>query len=82
MADIASRSARRSLRRRLCVARGMTVLGIGVAAIASCQRFRENAASGPAELEAQLTRIDACLDRGGQWETDDRHCTEAKRESD
>jgi hypothetical protein len=82
MADTASGSARRSLRRRLCVARGMTVLGIGVAAIASCQRFRENAASGPAELEAQLTRIDACLDRGGHWEADDRHCTEAKVESD
>lgn len=77
MADIASTSARRSLRRRLCMARGMTVLGIGVAAIASCQRFREDAAGGHAALESQLTRVDACLDRGGHWEVDDRHCTEA-----
>ena len=82
MADIASTSARASIRRRLCVARGVTVLGIGVAAIASCQRFREGSACDPAELEAQLSRIDACLDRGGHWEIDDRQCAGAEGDAD
>ncbi|SDG03224.1 MULTISPECIES: hypothetical protein [Rhodanobacteraceae] len=57
----------RTHRRRLCMARGATVLGIGVAAIASCQRFR-------ADTESMYADLDTCEERGGRWDVDRARC--------
>lgn len=66
--------AKRTHRRRLCVARGATVLGIGIAAIASCQRFRCDSESMYTDLDARLADIDACGQRGGRWDADRDQC--------
>lgn len=77
MTGITSTSTRRSHRRRLHVARGVTVLGIGVAAIASCQRFRDIPLLAPQARDAQLSDIDDCAERGGHWNIDDWRCADA-----
>lgn len=59
--------AKRTHRRRLCVARSATVLGIGVAAIASCQRFR-------ADTDSMYADLDTCEARGGRWDADRARC--------
>jgi hypothetical protein len=56
------------------MARGATVLGIGVAAIASCQRFRADTESMYTDLDARQNDIDACEQRSGQWDADRARC--------
>jgi hypothetical protein len=65
---------RKAHRRRLCVARGLTVMGIGVAAIASCQRFRPDTDLTYANLDARLADIDACDAQGHRWDLERDTC--------
>lgn len=65
---------KRTHRRRLCMARGATVLGIGVAAIASCQRFRADTESMYTDLDARQNDIDVCAQRSGRWDVDRAQC--------
>ncbi|MET4675633.1 MULTISPECIES: hypothetical protein [unclassified Luteibacter] len=65
---------RKAYRRRLCVARGLTVMGIGVAAIASCQRFRPDTDPMYADLDARLSDIDACDAQDGRWNLERDTC--------
>lgn len=61
-------SSRCSRRVALCAARGGTLFGIAVLAVASCQRFRDRpAAGGVSSPVADYLEYDACLDRGGRW---------------
>lgn len=69
---------RQAYRRRLCVARGLTVMGIGVAAIASCQRFRPDTDTMHADLHARLSDIDACDAQAGRWNTERNTCEAGK----
>lgn len=71
--NLASRN-RRAHRRRLYVARGLTVMGIGVAAIASCQRYRPDSGVTHADLDARLADIDACDAQAGRWNIERDTC--------
>ncbi len=59
--------ARLSPKSSRCVARGGTLFGITVLAVASCQTFRERPAAGLSSPVADYLEYDACLDRGGHW---------------
>ena len=67
MPRLTRKSSRCSRRVYLCVARGGTLFGIAVLAVASCQRFRERPAAGLSSPVADYLEYDACLDRGGRW---------------
>lgn len=69
-------SSRRSRRLYLCVARGGTVFGIAILAVASCQRFRDRPATGFSSPVADYLEYDACLDRGGRWLMHAHTCVE------
>jgi hypothetical protein len=67
MSRLETKAPRCSRRVYLCVARGGTVFGIGILAVASCQTFREYPAPSDASPVADYLEYDACLDRGGRW---------------
>lgn len=56
----------RSLRKRLCGARVATLLCLAIAALASCQPFREDDAVFAAPL-TDFADYDACQARDGRW---------------
>jgi hypothetical protein len=60
----------------LCVARGGTLFGIAVLAVASCQRFRDTPAPRLSSPVADYLEYDACLDRGGRWLMHSHACIE------
>ncbi|HVI53450.1 MAG TPA: hypothetical protein VM621_00175 [Luteibacter sp.] len=64
MSRLTPKSSRRVY---LCVARGGTLFGIAILAVASCQTFRDTPASRLASPVADYLEYDACLDRGGRW---------------
>lgn len=51
-----------------------TVFGIGIAAVASCQPFRESAHTAHATIE-EFAEFDDCVNQGGSWSIDMHHCT-------
>jgi len=57
---------RRSRRLRLCGARLATLLCLAIAALASCQPFRDDDTTFAAPLN-DFADYDACVDRGGNW---------------
>jgi hypothetical protein len=67
MSRLTNKAPRCSRRVCLCVARGGTLFGIGILAVASCQTFRERPAPGGPSPVADYLEYDACLDRGGRW---------------
>jgi hypothetical protein len=67
MSRLSPKAPRYSRRVYLCVARGGTVFGIGILAVASCQTFQDQPASGAGSPVADYLKYDACLDRGGRW---------------
>jgi hypothetical protein len=67
MSRLTPKSPRCSRRAYLCVARGGTLFGIAILAVASCQTFREKPATGISSPVADYLEYDACLDRGGRW---------------
>ncbi|APG03209.1 hypothetical protein BJI69_04330 [Luteibacter rhizovicinus DSM 16549] len=67
MSRLTPKSSRCSRRAYLCCARGGTLFGIAILAVASCQSFREGPTTGAASPVADYLEYDACLDRGGRW---------------
>jgi len=67
MSPLTPKSPRYSRRVYQCVARGGTLFGIAILAVASCQTFREKPATGVSSPVADYLEYDACLDRGGRW---------------
>lgn len=67
MSRLTPKSSRCSRRVYLCCARGGTLFGIAVLAVASCQTFRTGPATGASSPVADYLEYDACLDRGGRW---------------
>lgn len=67
MSRLTPKSSRCSRRVYLCAARGGTLFGIAILAVASCQTFREKPATGISSPVADYLEYDACLDRGGRW---------------
>ncbi|HEY4092178.1 MAG TPA: hypothetical protein VGN46_11730 [Luteibacter sp.] len=65
----------RSRHLRLCGARLAMLLSLAVAALASCQPFREDDAVFSAPL-TDFADYDLCLDRGGRWLTHAHRCME------
>jgi hypothetical protein len=76
MSRSAPKSSRCSRRVYLCCARGGTLFGIAILAVASCQTFREKPASGLSSPVADYLEYDACLDRGGHWLMHAHACVE------
>ncbi|UPG90817.1 hypothetical protein L2Y96_03305 [Luteibacter aegosomaticola] len=60
---------------RRCGARLATLLCLGIAALASCQPFRDDDAVFYAPL-TDFADYDACVDRGGSWLTQAHRCKE------
>jgi hypothetical protein len=67
---------RLSRRLGLCVARGGTLFGIAILAVASCQRFQDDPISRIDAPIADYLEYDACLDRGGRWLMHAHECVE------
>lgn len=76
MSRLTPKSSRCSRRMYLCVARGGTLFGIGILAVASCQTFREKPAAAISSPVADYLEYDACLDRGGRWLMHSHACVE------
>lgn len=66
----------RSRRLRLCGARVATLLCLGIAALASCQPFRDDDAGFHAPL-MDFAEYDACVARGGRWLVHTHRCSES-----
>lgn len=66
--------ARHARRKRFYMARGITVLWIGVAALASCQRFRDGVLETRDIRRAEFAAYDACIETGGSWSADTGIC--------
>ena len=67
MSRLTPKSSPYSRRVYLCAARGGTLFGIAILAVASCQTFRDKPATGISSPVADYLEYDACLDRGGRW---------------
>jgi hypothetical protein len=67
----------RSQRLRLCGARLATLLCIAIAALASCQPFRDDDAVFSAPV-TDFADYDACVDRGGRWLLQAHRCKEPR----
>ena len=76
MSRLTPKSSRCSRRVYLCAARGGTLFGIAILAVASCQTFREKPAAGISSPVADYLEYDACLDRGGRWLMHSHACIE------
>lgn len=50
-----------------------TVFGIGIAALASCQPFRESAHGVHTAIE-EFAEFDDCMNQGGSWSIDRHRC--------
>jgi len=70
-----NQSARTPCSRRLrwWAARAATLFGVAIAALASCQNFRETGRGARAAHE-ELTRLDACVEHGGSWSMAGHRC--------
>lgn len=58
------------------MARLTTVFGIGIAALASCQPFRDSGYQRHEVIE-EFAELDECLDGGGSWSMDSHRCETA-----
>lgn len=76
MSRLSPKPPRCSRRVYLCIARGGTLFGIAILAVASCQSFREKGAARVASPVAEYLEYDACLDRGGRWLMHAHACVE------
>jgi hypothetical protein len=76
MSRLPPKSSRCSRRAYLCCARGGTLFGIAILAVASCQSFRDRPTSALSSPVADYLEYDACLDRGGRWLMHAHSCIE------
>lgn len=81
MSRLTPKSSLYSRRVYLCAARGGTLFGIAILAVASCQTFRDKPATGISSPVADYLEYDACLDRGGRWLMHAHTCIEQNEAS-